>query len=596
MEIHLHAAEGDHAALIADLDSGIPVDVRDDQGRTPLMVAAASPNADVATLRLLLARGADVNALTLPKEPPKLDEATRKTLEEGPGGISWSDIEESAASRDSVLGYAIQKGAAADKLRLLVEADADAGYVNADGYSALTYAVYRSGGEPADQWSNFISLLIDAGAPLDAESRYAESALSVASISARFSLVALLLERGANPAPLGWTPLFHEIAADNMQGVIRLLNDGVPLEARDTFSRTPFLLAIHAGHREIAELLLDRGSNLAATGRCGHGALMYAISRDDAGMLQWLISVGCDPEVSSDFGIFPLLEAARSGATNCVKALLDAGASAGRHIEHGATPISDAASPEIVELLVAAGEELSDIGSDMRVELLKLRPGADRVAESEYHRHKHRAFGRQNPERMNNALWDWLVAKRISAYECASRHGDPRSDDEPVWCFNRFGQSITRLPDGRYVEIGGEHEDYYDQDFCIYNDLVVHDNGKFELYGYPEDVFPTTDFHSATLAWPHIYIIGSLGYSHERRPGETPVYRVDCHSWSIERIQCQGDAPGWIHGHKARLIENRQISIRGGLIDNGTGKLIPNTSHYVLELSNFTWAKQKPDD
>ncbi|HEY5314522.1 MAG TPA: hypothetical protein VIK18_18460, partial [Pirellulales bacterium] len=192
---------------------------------------------------------------------------------------------------------------------------------------------------------------------------------------------------------------------------------------------------------------------------------------------------------------------------------------------------------------------------------------------------------------------DWLVADRVSAYACATRHGDQQPGrEEPVWCFRRFGQSLTRLPDGRYVEIGGEHEDYYDTDFCIYNDLVVHDNGTFELYGYPEEVFPTTDFHSATLVWPHIYIIGNLGYTHERRPGETPVYRVDCNRWSIEPICCHGDAPGWIHRHKARLVEKHRISIRGGLITDAAGRnLIPNTSHYVLDLSDFTWTRQPPE-
>jgi len=27
----------------------------------------------------------------------------------------------------------------------------------------------------------------------------------------------------------------------------------------------------------------------------------------------------------------------------------------------------------------------------------------------------------------------------------------------------------NQLPDGRLVSVGGEHEDYYDPDFCIYN-------------------------------------------------------------------------------------------------------------------------------
>ena len=43
----------------------------------------------------------------------------------------------------------------------------------------------------------------------------------------------------------------------------------------------------------------------------------------------------------------------------------------------------------------------------------------------------------------------------------------------PYWSWDRFGRTSTTLPDGRIVHIAGEHEDYYDNDFCIYNDVVV---------------------------------------------------------------------------------------------------------------------------
>ena len=43
----------------------------------------------------------------------------------------------------------------------------------------------------------------------------------------------------------------------------------------------------------------------------------------------------------------------------------------------------------------------------------------------------------------------------------------------PTWCFSRFGQSETVLPDSSRVLIAGEHEDWYDPDFHIYNDVVV---------------------------------------------------------------------------------------------------------------------------
>ena len=69
----------------------------------------------------------------------------------------------------------------------------------------------------------------------------------------------------------------------------------------------------------------------------------------------------------------------------------------------------------------------------------------------------------------------------------------------PVWCFDRFGQSMTILPDGRRIFIAGEHEDWYDPDFFIYNDVVViSTNGDIEhIFGYPIEVFPPTDFHAA---------------------------------------------------------------------------------------------------
>ena len=54
-------------------------------------------------------------------------------------------------------------------------------------------------------------------------------------------------------------------------------------------------------------------------------------------------------------------------------------------------------------------------------------------------------------------------------------------DDGPIWTFDRMGRTETELPDGRVVCVGGEHEDFYDPDFCIYNDVVIyHGDGTFD--------------------------------------------------------------------------------------------------------------------
>ena len=84
------------------------------------------------------------------------------------------------------------------------------------------------------------------------------------------------------------------------------------------------------------------------------------------------------------------------------------------------------------------------------------------------------ARGTANPSIMNNPFWMFQVGpKGLPAWSARTSFGkpdDPFADSEdPVWCFIRFGATRTKLPDGRVVCIGGEHEDGYDPDFCIYN-------------------------------------------------------------------------------------------------------------------------------
>ncbi len=152
--------------------------------------------------------------------------------------------------------------------------------------------------------------------------------------------------------------------------------------------------------------------------------------------------------------------------------------------------------------------------------------------------------------------------------------------------------SFTKLPDGRFVQIGGEHEDFYDADFCIYNDVIVHDtNGKFNVFGYPKDVFPPTDFHSTTYVDGFIYIVGSLDYKGTRRFGETPIYRLNCKNWSIQSLQSTGDNPGWIHRHKCRLVEGKLEVTDGKVCTQVKGKegIEDNLNVYQLDLATMKW-------
>lgn len=205
-------------------------------------------------------------------------------------------------------------------------------------------------------------------------------------------------------------------------------------------------------------------------------------------------------------------------------------------------------------------------------------------------------YGRANPERMNNPVWDWLIRSRLSAYRANEMLGGASSFEEgPCWSFDRFGQSRTELPDGRVVFIGGEHEDSYDPDFFIYNDVVVrHPDGALDIYGYPKEAFAPTDFHTATLDGGRVVIVGAFGNPDERKPGVTQVYVLDLATFAITRKECVGAAPGWLHRHKATFdAADNAIVVTGGQIDTGDDErnLIENIDDWKLHLGNWRWER-----
>jgi hypothetical protein len=264
-------------------------------------------------------------------------------------------------------------------------------------------------------------------------------------------------------------------------------------------------------------------------------------------------------------------------------------------------PIHQVAAVALLALLLAGGCEQKDkVMSDSKMdfggdaaESLTIDPA---VTPELFLKWRTPRLGTSNPERMNNPVWEWLVKSRANAFVVNDRLKGPSPFEAgPGWCFDRFGQSSNQLPDGRVVFIAGEHEDSYDPDFYIYNDVVVqHPDGRIEIFGYPREVFPPTDFHSATLVSNRIVLIGNLGYPDQRAPGRTQVMSLDLDTLAISAVQTFGTSPRWIHDHQATLSEDgRSILIQRGKLDRGgEGKsLVENIDDWKLHLSDWRWER-----
>ena len=97
-------------------------------------------------------------------------------------------------------------------------------------------------------------------------------------------------------------------------------------------------------------------------------------------------------------------------------------------------------------------------------------------------------YGAANPEQVENALWEQVIDEEWTGYGLRQHLGIDLDRNTirqnfshsayrdatpgPFWSWQRFGRTSTALPDGRVIHIAGEHEDSYDPDFCIYNDVL----------------------------------------------------------------------------------------------------------------------------
>ena len=262
------------------------------------------------------------------------------------------------------------------------------------------------------------------------------------------------------------------------------------------------------------------------------------------------------------------------------------------------TAIAHASNLEIAEALIAAGDDINQIDAKVRAALLNIG-FLEKVSLSKekYLEQKHRTFGKANPQKCEISFWYDMVRCNFSAWHARRQFDDEDSlNDRPVWCYERFGKSVTAIGNGEFIEIGGEHEDSYDPDFCIYNEIFHHKGGsELIIYQYPEHVFPPTDFHSAILVDKFIYIIGNLGYPAERVHGTTPVYRLDINTFEISKVETRGEHPGWIYKHSAYL-KHQSIRIQSGEILEKSGGIEThsfNKFDYELNLNTFKWTKHQ---
>jgi ankyrin repeat protein len=203
---------------------------------------------------------------------------------------------------------------------------------------------------------------IRAGADVNAAQGDGTTALHWAVYKVDTELVAQLLAHGAKADVVnkyGSSPLAEAVKLGDAAVVRQLLDAGAGVESPNQDGQTALMLAARAGALDVAKLLVERGANVNAKEAWrGQTALMWAADGNFPDLAQLLIANGADvreraianewnAQITSEpraqyrptGGLTPLLYAARSGCSRCVRALLEAGADVNQPNPDGVTPL-----------------------------------------------------------------------------------------------------------------------------------------------------------------------------------------------------------------------------------------------------------------
>lgn len=359
------------------LGGGAGVNARDDDGYTPLQLAVLAGHSSeeigklfdeslknnaalkvpvsaghMAIVRLLVARGADVNA-TDAEHFTALGWAAALGNKEA---VDFLLAHKADPSAGAALFFALASGND-DIARRLVATGSEVNYAGHEGNYPPPLFAAAGRGDAA-----MVKLLGAKGADAKARDANGESVLHVAArsphgakaIDALAALGADVNARNAN----NWTPLAVAADSGHNDAALRLVARGADINARLDEGRTALIAAELNDARDFAHLLISKGADVNAQDAEGIAALHVAATKD-LKEVQLLVAKGAAVNARTVDGRTPLFYA---GDKEVAAFLIAKGADVNARNDKGLTPLHLAAlggRKDVAELLVAKGADVN---------------------------------------------------------------------------------------------------------------------------------------------------------------------------------------------------------------------------------------------
>jgi ankyrin repeat protein len=249
------------------------------------------------------------------------------------------------AGSSAPLANAIKSGDRSAVLNMLAKKSADVNAAEADGSTPLLWAAHAND-------ADLVARLLKAGSKANVKNLLGATPLSEAAFNGNTEAIKALLEAGADPNAAG--------------------PDG----------ETPLMLVARTSNADAAKLLLDKGANPnAKESQRGQTALMWAAANSQGPIMRELLAHGAEVDTASESdlmtplvsgepraqprppgGMTAMLFSTREGCMDCVKALVEKGASVNLADPEGVTPLITAifnARFDVAKYLIEKGASVN---------------------------------------------------------------------------------------------------------------------------------------------------------------------------------------------------------------------------------------------
>uniref|UniRef100_A0A452IBY6 Uncharacterized protein n=1 Tax=Gopherus agassizii TaxID=38772 RepID=A0A452IBY6_9SAUR len=299
-------------ALKALLEKCRDVDERNENGQTPLMLAAEQGNLEI--VQELLKKGANCN----------LEDADNWTALISAAKEGYVDIVEELLNCNVNLEHLLK---------------------NITMYYWHQYSIYPIIWAAGRGHSDIVHLLLQHGAKVNCSDKYGTTPLIWAARKGHLECVKYLLQMGADVDQEGACLAY----------VVKILNTLTFCYAPDRYGDTVLIGAVRGGHVEIVRALLHKYADIDIRGQDSKTALYWAVEKGNATMVRDILQCNPDTEMCTKDGETPLIKATKMRNIDIVELLLDKGAKVSAIDKKGDTPLHIAIrgrSRKLAELLL----------------------------------------------------------------------------------------------------------------------------------------------------------------------------------------------------------------------------------------------------